>query len=146
MVFHISFLLKAEGQAHRVTVKQLFDLYNLLFTATGYFFFYCCSLTGFIWLTVVLSSDSCNGESLVCVFDFFLEERFFPMACITSEAAQWCRVSASCRVKEPSLVRRTPLHTAVLRSSSPISCTTLRKYFWVSLIHCTSVRTGKTIS
>lgn len=32
----LSYLFPTEGQAHRVTVKQFFDLYNLLLTATGY--------------------------------------------------------------------------------------------------------------
>lgn len=105
------------------------------------------SLVSFCWMAVVVfSSGGCNAGSLICVWDFFLfflEEWYCPMACITSEAVQWWRVRASCRVKGPSLVRLTPLHTAVLSSSSPISCTTLRKYFWVSFRHCTSVRTEK---
>lgn len=103
------------------------------------------SLVSFCCLAVVFSGG-CNPESLICVWGnllFFLEEWYWLMACLTSEAVHWWCVRASCRVKGPSRVRLTALHTAVLRSSSPISCTTLRKYFWVSFRHCTSVSKQK---
>ena len=96
----------------------------------------------------VVFSGGCNPESLICLWGdllLFLEEWYWLMACLTSEAVHWWRVRASCRVKGPSRVRLTPLHTAVLRSSSPISCTTLRKYFCVSFRHCTSVSTQNDI-
>lgn len=98
----------------------------------------------FCWLAAVgLFSCDSKAESLLCVLAFFFP--FFDMwyclmASITSEAVQCCRVRASCSVNGPSLVLLTPLHIAVLRSSSPISCTTLRRYFWVSFTHCTSKR------
>lgn len=111
--------------------------YLILLTAAS-------SLVSFCWLAVVEpSSGGSNAESFIRVWEYFLfllEEWYCPTACITSEAVQWWWVRASCRVKGPSLVRLTPVHAAVLRSSSPISCTTLRKYFWVSFRHCTSVR------
>lgn len=97
---------------------------------------------------IIDSFCSCGWSvvSLLCVgfnFCLFLEAWYCLMACITSGAVQWWWVRASFRVKVPSLVRRTPWHTAVLCSSSPISCTTLRKYFWVSFKHCTSVKADK---
>lgn len=101
-------------------------------------------VSSFHWLVVaVLSSCGCDGWSFACLWRFFflfLELWYCLMACFTSVAVHWWRVRASCKVKGPSLVRLTPLHTAVLRSSSPISCTTLRRYFWVSFRHWTSVR------
>lgn len=72
-------------------------------------------------------------------FFLFLEAWYWRTACIISAAFHCWWTRASFRVKGPSRVRRTPLHTAVLRSSSPISCTILRKYFWVSFRHRTSV-------
>lgn len=92
---------------------------------------------------VVFSSCDCDCDSLICVWGFFFpfSDRWYClMACITSEAVHCWRVRASCRVKGPSLVLLTPLHAAVLRSSSPISCTILRRYFGVSFRHCTSRR------
>lgn len=50
----------------------------------------------------------------------------------------WVLKRASSRVKKPSRVRRTWEQTAVLFSSKPISCTSLRSCFCVSCMHCTS--------
>lgn len=101
----------------------------------------------FCWLAAVgLFSCDSKAESLICVLGFFspfFDMRYCLMASITSETVQCCRVRASCSVNGPSLVLLTPLHIAVLRSSSPISCTTLRRYFWVSFTHCTSKRRGR---
>lgn len=101
---------------------------------TAFHWTYCC-------FVVVLPSVGWKAGFLIWVWESFFLEWYCPMACPTSEAVQWWWIRAFCRVKGPSRVRLTPLHAAVLRSSSPISCTTLRKYFWVSFIHCTSVRT-----
>lgn len=105
------------------------------------------SLVSLRWPAAIFSGGCTPGvftwdlECCLC----FLVGRYCWMACMMSEAVQWWWVRASCSVKGPSLVRLTPLHTAVLDSSSPTSCTTLRKYFWVSFRHCTSVSTwGKT--
>ena len=88
------------------------------------------------------SSTGCNPGFLIWDWErllLFLLERYWWMACMTPEGVQRWHVRASCSVNGPSLVRLTPVHAAVLRSSSPISCTTLRKYLCVSLRHCTSV-------
>lgn len=87
-----------------------------------------CGLTVGVWFSCVWG-----------VFFLFLEEWYWLTACMTSEAVHCWWIRASFKVKGPSLVRRTPLHIAVLRSSSPISCTILRKYFWVSFRQWTSV-------
>lgn len=83
----------------------------------------------------------CSCDSLTCVLGLFwpfLDLWYCLMASTTSGTVHCCLVRASCSVNAPSRVLLTPWHTAVLRSSSPISCTTLRRYFWVSLMHWTS--------
>lgn len=105
------------------------------------------SLASFCWSSAGFSSEVCNVGVFTAVLEgfwLFLAERYSWTAFLTSAAVQRWRIKASCTVKGPSLVRRTPLHTAVLRSSSPTSCTTFRKYFWVSFRHCTSVKTEHT--
>lgn len=69
---------------------------------------------------------------------FLLMEWAWQTACATSGRVHRWRVSASCRVNGPSRTRRMPTQTAELRSSKPTSCSSLRRYLWVSFMHWTS--------
>lgn len=82
------------------------------------------------------------GRCLLCLW----EPLYHLMFIATSAAVQWHVVRAWLSVKCPSRVRRTAVHTAVLRSSRPTSCTTLRRYRWVSFKHCTSAEITEQIA